>query len=101
MIMDTDTVEARLLAADDERGEVGQRSPNRDSEIDADPRHLTNAPSFASKVGMTPSCILPEFGQRESARRSCLIQKKELRMFRLLTRFCLMAIAAAIACPAV
>src|SRR6516165_8602292 len=76
MIMDTDTVEARLLAADDERGEVGQRSPNRDPEIDADPRHLTNAPSFASKVGMTPSCILPEFGQRESARRSCLIPKK-------------------------
>src|SRR5262249_53072747 len=101
MIMDTDTVEARLLAADDERGEVGQRSPNRDPEIDADPRHLTNAPSFASKVGMTPSCILPEFGQRESARRSCLIPKKELRMFGLLTRFCLMAIAAAIACPAV
>jgi hypothetical protein len=50
MIMDTDTVEARLLAAHDERGEVGQRSPNRDSDVDADPRHLMKAPSFASKV---------------------------------------------------
>jgi hypothetical protein len=48
MIMDTDAVEACLLAADDERGEVRQRSPNRDAEIDADPGHLTKAPSFSS-----------------------------------------------------
>src|SRR5262245_9363680 len=48
MIMDTDAVEACLLAAGDERGEVGQRSPNRDSQIDADPGHLTKAPSFSS-----------------------------------------------------
>jgi hypothetical protein len=47
MIMDTDAVEACLLAADDERGEVRQRSPNRDSEIDADPGHLTKAPLFS------------------------------------------------------
>ena len=79
--MDTDTVEACLLAAHDERGEVGQRSPNRDSEIDADPRHLTKAPSFASKVVMPPSCILPEFGQRESARRPCLIPKRTCGCF--------------------
>jgi hypothetical protein len=46
MIMDTDAVEACLLAAGDERGEVRQRSPNRDSEIDADPGHLTKAPLF-------------------------------------------------------
>jgi hypothetical protein len=81
MIMDTDTVEARLLAAHDERGEVGQRSPNRDSEIDADPRHLMTAPSFASKVVMPPSCILPEFGQRESARRPRLISKRTCGCF--------------------
>jgi hypothetical protein len=47
MIMDTDAVEACLLAAGDERGEVRQRSPNRDSEIDADPGHLTRAPLFS------------------------------------------------------
>jgi hypothetical protein len=45
--MDADAVEACLLTADDECGEVGQRPPNRDSEIDADPRHLTEAPSFS------------------------------------------------------
>src|SRR5215470_4579746 len=44
MIMDSDAVEACLLAADDERGKVRQRSPNGDSEIDADPGHLTKAP---------------------------------------------------------
>src|SRR5215475_3403013 len=48
MVVDTDAVEARLLAAGDERGEVRQRSPNRDSQIDADPGHLTKAPSFSS-----------------------------------------------------
>src|SRR5262249_39477622 len=48
MVVDTDAVEACLLAAGDERGEVGQRSPNRDSQIDADPGHLTKAPSFSS-----------------------------------------------------
>src|SRR5262249_3699940 len=47
MIMDSDAVEACLLAADDERGEVKQRSPNGDSEIDADPGHLTKAPLFS------------------------------------------------------
>jgi hypothetical protein len=81
MIMDTDTVETRLLAAHDERGEVGQRSSNRDSEIDADPRHLTKAPLFASKVVIPPSCILPEFGQRESARPPCLIPKRTCGCF--------------------
>jgi hypothetical protein len=81
MIMDTDTVEACLLAARDERGEVGQRSPNRDSEVDADPRHLMTAPSFAGKVVMAPSCILAEFGQRESARRPCLIPKRTCGCF--------------------
>src|SRR5215831_15463797 len=47
MIMDSDAVEACLLAADDERGKVRQRSPNGDSEIDADPGHLTKAPLFS------------------------------------------------------
>jgi hypothetical protein len=45
--MDADAVEACRLTADDELGDVRQRSPNGDSEIDADPRHLTEAPSFA------------------------------------------------------
>src|SRR6516225_5507835 len=47
MIVDTDAVEACLLAAGDERGEVRQRSSNRDSEIDADPGHLRKAPLFS------------------------------------------------------
>jgi hypothetical protein len=58
MIMDTDAVEACLLAADDERGEVRQRSPNRDSEIDADPGHLTKAPLFSIP---TPRAVQPVF----------------------------------------
>src|SRR5262245_25394711 len=58
MIVDTDTVEAGLLAADDERGEVRQRSPNRDSEIDADPGHLTKAPLFS--IPTIRSLVRPE-----------------------------------------
>jgi hypothetical protein len=49
MIMDADAVEACLLAAGDERGDVRQRSSNRDSDIDADPGHLTKAPSFSTR----------------------------------------------------
>src|SRR5215813_13583712 len=49
MVVDTDAVEACLLAAGDERGEVRQRSPNRDSKIDADPGHLTKAPYFRAR----------------------------------------------------
>src|SRR5262249_56179950 len=40
MIMDTDTVEACLLAAHDEPGDVRQWSANRDSEIEVEPDHL-------------------------------------------------------------
>jgi hypothetical protein len=47
MIMDTDAVEAYLLAADDERGKLRQGSADRDSESDADPGHLTKAPSYS------------------------------------------------------
>src|SRR5262249_815082 len=41
MIMDTDAVKTCRPAADDERDEVRQGSPNRDSEMDVDPGHLT------------------------------------------------------------
>src|SRR5262249_14741514 len=41
MIMDTDAVKTCRLAADDERDEVRQGSPNRESEMDVDPGHLT------------------------------------------------------------
>src|SRR5215468_10440107 len=47
MVMDADAVEARLLTTGGECGDIRQRSPNRHSEIDADPRHQTEAPSFS------------------------------------------------------
>jgi hypothetical protein len=40
--MDADTVEACLLAADDERGEVRQGPTDRNSQRDADPGHPTD-----------------------------------------------------------
>src|SRR5690349_19088861 len=49
--MDADAVEACRLTADDELGDVRQRSPNRDSEIDADPRHLTELLRSRSTIG--------------------------------------------------
>src|SRR5215468_9090391 len=47
MVMDADAVEARRLTTGGECGDIRQRSPNRHSEIDADPRHQTEAPSFS------------------------------------------------------
>jgi hypothetical protein len=65
--MDTDAVEACLLAAADERGEVRQRSPNWDSEVDTDPGHLTKVPSFClgryrafSAMRTAQSAVCPE-----------------------------------------
>jgi hypothetical protein len=50
MIMDADPVEACLLAAGDERGDVRQRPADRDAEVDADPGHLMNAPAFSKRT---------------------------------------------------
>src|ERR671936_1300099 len=47
MVMNADAVEACLLAAGDEGGEVRQGAPNGDSDIHADPLHLREAPSFS------------------------------------------------------
>src|SRR5262249_36336172 len=41
VIMDADTVEACLFAADDERGKVKQGPTDGNSDSDADTRHLT------------------------------------------------------------
>jgi hypothetical protein len=43
MVVNADAVEARLLAAGGERRELGQWPADRNSERDADPRHLMNS----------------------------------------------------------
>jgi hypothetical protein len=43
MIVDADTVEACVFAADNERCEVGQRPTDRNSESDTDARHLATS----------------------------------------------------------
>src|SRR5689334_16976111 len=47
MVMDADAVEACVLAAGDEGGELRQGAPNGHSDIHSDPRHLRKAPSFS------------------------------------------------------
>src|SRR5215469_6256349 len=101
MIMDTDTVEARLLAAHDERGEVGQRSPNRDSEIDADPTSSDDGSFICEQGGHASILHFARIRTKRIRPPTALDLEKDMRMFRLLTRFCLMTIAAAIAYPAV
>jgi len=41
MIVDANTVESCVFAADNERCEVGQGPTDRNSQSDTDPRHLT------------------------------------------------------------
>jgi hypothetical protein len=48
--MDADTLEACLLAAGNERGEVRQGPANRDPESDADRRHLTSFPKIRTET---------------------------------------------------
>jgi hypothetical protein len=50
MIMDADPVEACVLAAGDERGDVWQWPADRDAEIDSDPGHLTKAPALSKRT---------------------------------------------------
>src|SRR5262249_46310674 len=53
MIVDADPVEACLLAAGDERGDVRQRAADGDAEIDADPGHLTKAPALSKRTRLS------------------------------------------------
>jgi hypothetical protein len=43
MVVDADTVEARVFAAGDEIGDSGQRPPDRNPESDSKPGHLVSS----------------------------------------------------------
>jgi len=58
--MNANTVETCLFAAGDERGKVRQGPTDRNSESNADPRHLTTFPHF--QVLITATQRLPSTG---------------------------------------
>jgi hypothetical protein len=55
MVMDADTVQSCLLAADDESGEVGQTPTDWNSESNPDPSHPDDTSSFASPISTIQS----------------------------------------------